>query len=123
METTSPHHADDLRDMRSAVTAVLEDQFGDDEITKRRLDWLDTDEGKNHRHILGLWDGNEDAGYYDELYSRNPDTMQSYIDGISDPTGNHELDKARAAYEYGFDLFDDVVAAMYAEIGAEPSWS
>lgn len=113
---TTTHHPNDIRDMRDCIAAVLEDRFGDDEITARRLDWLDTDEGKNHRHILGLWDANEDADYFDELAARIPDTMQSYLTGISDPTGDDEQDRARAAYEYGFDLFDDVVAMIRAEV-------
>ena len=118
---TIPHHPDDLTAARDSIMAVLDDQFGDSEVTARRLAWLDTDEGKNHRHILGLWDANEDEDYYDELAQRSPELMARYLDGERTELGSladlSEV-KARAAYMYGFDLFDDMVEAMYAELGA-----
>lgn len=115
---TTTHHPTDLRDMRSCVLAVLDDRFGDGTVTAERLDWLDwldTDEGRNHRHILALWDANEDADYYEELHGRNPEVMDTYLTVAEGSYG--ERDKARAAYLYGFDLFDDVVAVLRSEVG------
>lgn len=117
--TLPPHHPDDLRDMRECILAVIEDQFGG--YSREGLKWLDTDEGKNHRHILGLWDASEDADAFDELAKRNPERAAIELANVDmadawDDMDPDEWQKARANYWYTFDLFDDVVELMEAEL-------
>ena len=118
------HHPEDVAAMKSALAAILEAAPGSS--ARERLAWLDTDDGKNHRHVLGLWDAHEDAALGRAWATRNPTLAAGYLEQVCD----HELDQlrslddgsgdldaavhARAYYWYGFDLFDDVRDALLA---------